>query len=175
MMLAIRAPRPLDHVAAVRRAIAETDALQPVFEVDTLDALVQRSISPQRQIAGIMTVFAGAAAGLALVGLYALVAYGVRQRTREVGLRLALGATPRAVVTRMMGGAMSLVLLGTQAGVGAALAAGAALGKLLFGLPPIDWMTFVAVPMALVAAAGLACYLPARRAARIDPAMALRD
>lgn len=175
MMLAIRAPRPLDHVLAVRRAIAETDPQQPVFEVDTLDTLVHRSITPQRQVAGIMTVFAFAAAGLALVGLYALVAYGVRQRTREVGLRLALGATPRLVVAGMMGGAVKLIVVGTVAGVLAALAAGAALDTLLFGLPSIDWMTFAGVPLALIVAAALASYLPARRAARVDPALALRD
>jgi putative ABC transport system permease protein len=123
----------------------------------------------------VMTVFALAAAALALVGLYALVAYGAKQRTREVGVRLALGATRGDVVKTMMRSAVGLTVAGTCAGLAVAMLAMAGLESMLFGIAPRDPATLTAVPLALVACAALAAYVPARRAARVDPAITLRD
>ncbi len=129
---------------------------------------------PARPPAGILTVFAVLAVVLASVGLYGLVSYSVSQRTREVGIRMSLGADLRAVVLMLMGTGMRLVAWGSAVGMALALVLSRTLRGLLFGIEPLDPVTFLAAPLLLVGVAAVAAYVAARRASHIDPVHALR-
>ena len=120
-------------------------------------------------------MFAGLAAVLAAVGIYGVIAYVVGRRTSEIGLRMALGATPGGITRLVIGEAMSPVTLGLAIGLGVSAVASRALTSLLFGVQPLDPVTFVGVAATLAAIAAAACYLPARSASTVDPADALRD
>ena len=122
----------------------------------------------------VLATFAAIAVVLAAIGLYGVIAYTVAQRTREIGIRTALGARPREVARLVLGQSMRTVALGLVVGVGGALAVSRLLSTLLYGVGATDPLTFVGVTLLLAAVAALASYVPARRAARVDPMVALR-
>jgi putative ABC transport system permease protein len=145
-----------------------------VSRISTLSALAANSIGPQRFGALLLAMFAAAAALLAGIGVYGVMSYSVTQRRHELGVRLALGAQPRDLFALVVGRGLVLTAFGGALGLAGALALGPAVRRLLFGVRPTDPATLVLVPVALGAIALLACSLPGRRAARIDPLEALR-
>jgi predicted permease len=167
------AGEPLDHAAAVREAVAATDASLPLFDVTTLEARTGAAGFLSRMAGAIVGVFGLLALLLATVGIYGVVAHTIRQRTREVGIRVALGADPAAVQRLVLAQGVRLAVLGVTLGVGLALVLTRFLRAQLFGLTSTDPATFLAVAALLGVVAGLACWLPARRATRLDPMVAL--
>ncbi|MEP6995537.1 MAG: ABC transporter permease [Acidobacteriota bacterium] len=175
MFLLVRTNRePLTLVPAVRTQIGKIDADQPVTNFATLESRVTSSASLSRLLTLVLGAFAGLAALMAAVGIYGVMWSSVRQRTTEIGIRMALGAEPRSVVVEVLSAGLRLILAGIGIGLVAALALSRALSGLLFQVRPIDPPTYAAVASLLAAAALFACYLPARRAARVDPMTALR-
>jgi putative ABC transport system permease protein len=171
----IRSSRdPSGLAPAVRAAAREIDPSITIFEVATLPERVGRAIERSRFAGWMMTVFAGLALTLAAVGLYGVVAYTVRRQTREIGVRIALGASRSDVVIMVVRKGMALVLVGIGIGLIAAIALTRLLQTLLFEVSAMDPLTILVVAILLAAVALLACYLPARRAARINPVTALR-
>jgi putative ABC transport system permease protein len=136
-------------------------------------ALLDRDLAPRRFTARLTAGFALLALLLSLIGVYGVMSYVVAQRTREIGIRMALGAARSEVVRMVLGRGLRIVAAGTALGLVAAYAGARAIERQLFGVPAADAMTFVLVPLVLVTVAGLACWVPARRAARVDPAIAL--
>jgi putative ABC transport system permease protein len=175
MFLLARTDRdPLSLVPAIRAQIGRIDADQPVANIATLESRVAGSVSLSRLVTLVLGAFAGLAALMAAVGIYGVMWSSVRQRTTEIGIRMALGAEPRRVVVEVLSSGLRLTLAGIGIGLVAALALSRALSSLLFSVRPTDPATYAAVAMTLAAVALLACYLPARRAARVDPMTALR-
>lgn len=165
-------PRAL--IESVRKAILELDPEQPVSNVRTLEDVVARSVGDRRLTALLLGLFAGAALALAAVGLYGVVAYAVVQRTREIGIRVALGANRQDVVLLMLRQGMILVVVGLGLGLAGAFGLTPLLRNLLYEVKPADPVSFIVVSLLLLAVAFLASWLPARRAARVDPMIALR-
>ncbi len=160
--------------AAVRNVIQTLDPQQSVGEVRTLDSLVGNSIARQRFNALLLAVFAGVALLLSAIGIYGVMTYSVTQRTHELGVRVALGASARDVLKLVLGRGMKLVLAGVGIGLLGALALTRLLKTLLFGVSATDPLTFAVIALSLALVALLACYLPARRATKVDPMVALR-
>jgi putative ABC transport system permease protein len=160
--------------AAVRDAMRSLDPELPIGEVETVDDLLQRATGQPRFRAFLIGAFAVAALVLAAVGLYGLISYSVTQRVPEIGIRLALGATPSQVGTHVVRQGLWLALIGVALGVAGAVAATQLLKGLLFGVSATDPVVYSALATLLLATAALACYIPARRAMRIDPMTALR-
>jgi putative ABC transport system permease protein len=165
---------PTRIAGAARQALLRVDATQPVFEMMPMrQALHERTIGLQ-YLAAIMTVFAALALLLAAVGLYAVISYLVAQRRHEIGLRMALGATGADVMRLTVGQALNLTLIGTAIGLALSVALSRLMEAGLLGIATSDVRVFVVFSAVLIAAAMLAGYLPARRAAQIDPMIALR-
>jgi putative ABC transport system permease protein len=165
---------PAAAEALLRRAVQELDAEVPVTDFASMEEVIARPATSRLFPLGLLGGFAGLALLLAAVGIYAVTGYAVSQRTREIGVRMALGAPRASVVALMLRLASRPVAFGMAAGlVGAALTA-FAMRKLLFGVAPLDVTTFVLVPLFLAAIAFVACWLPARRASKVDPIEALR-
>jgi putative ABC transport system permease protein len=166
------------HPAALadilRREVSRLDRDVAVARISTLSSLAANSIAPQRFGALLLAMFAAAAALLAGIGVYGVMSYAVAQRRHELGVRLALGAQPRDLFALVLGRGLVLTAFGSALGLAGARALGPAIGGLLFGVGPTDPVTLVLVPVGLAAVALLACWLPGRRAARIDPLEALR-
>jgi putative ABC transport system permease protein len=160
---------------AARTAIHEISASIPIYEVSTMSERVGQAIEQSRFASWMMAVFAGLALLLASIGLYGVMSYTVRLRTRELGVRIAIGASPGTVAGEVVGEGMLLVAIGIALGIAASLALTRLLSTLLFGVGAMDPPTFAFVALALAFVALLACYLPARRASRIDPVSALRS
>jgi putative ABC transport system permease protein len=165
---------PLGLVPSARASLAALDREMPMSAIRTMDDVVGRSISQRRFLMTLLGAFAGIAVLLAAIGVYGVLAYVVSQRTQEIGLRLAIGAAPDDVVRLFLREGITLALIGLVAGLAGALAAGRALTTMLFGVTATDPVTFAGVAAALAIAAAGASYLPARRAARVDPMEALR-
>lgn len=165
---------PLALAGPVRRIIREMDPALPMAGVRTLDEIVGQTIARQRFAAMLLVGFSLAALVLASVGIYGVLAYAVSERTREVGIRLAVGADPARIVALILGSGARMAGAGTAIGVFGALALSYLLKTLLFGVSTRDPMTFVAVPLILMTIALMAAWLPARRASKIDPMQALR-
>jgi ABC-type antimicrobial peptide transport system permease subunit len=159
----------------VRSAIASLAPNLPNLDVRLLSDAIDPQLQPYRIGAVLFTAFGLLALGLAAIGLYGVVAYVVAQRTREAGVRIALGAHEGDVVRVMGGQGMRPALMGIVLGVGIALTLTRLIASQLYGVNPADLTTYVAVALLLGAVAALACYLPARRAARVDPVIALRS
>jgi len=161
-------------VGPMRGAIAKIDSALAVADVTTMSQVVADAAAPQRFSTMVLSAFAGGALLLAAVGLYGTLAFGVAQRTREIGVRLALGASRREVLRLVVGQGMSLTLLGLALGIAGAFAVTRLMTGLLYETQPLDVATFASVTGVLAAVALLSCYLPARRAARVEPMAALR-
>ena len=161
--------------AAVRRELGAVDASLPVYGLRTMSERVDASLARRRFSTLLLSLFAALALALGTIGTYGLMAYQVGQGTRELGIRLALGATPGRLLGFVMREGLLLAALGVGAGVGAALLLTRVMRSLLFETSAIDPVTFLCVPGLLLAAALAACYLPARRAAAVDPAASLRS
>jgi putative ABC transport system permease protein len=165
---------PATIAAAARAVLRELDPTVPVYQVATLSSLIDKAGSQQVFVMRLLAGFAIVAVLLAAVGLYGVVAYGVAQRTREVGVRMALGAQRADVTKLVLASGLSLVAIGVAAGLGAAFAATRYLGTLVFGVSPLDPPTFAAAAAVLTVVALAAHWVPIRRALRIDPSTALR-
>jgi putative ABC transport system permease protein len=165
---------PTTAAPALRTVVHQLDPDQPVEEVTTMTAVVSGSVRSDRLIGGLLAGFAAVALTLAAIGFFAVLAAVVTQRTHEIAVRLAIGAQASDVLRLVLGEVVALLLIGIAAGVVAALAATRTLTSLLFGVTPTDPLVFGTVPALLVAVALLASYLPARRAAKVDPMVALR-
>jgi putative ABC transport system permease protein len=165
---------PLNLVSAVRKQVLELDSNVPLDAVQTLDDLVASQVASQRFNAAILSGFAGLAVLLAAVGIYGVMAYAVGQRTHEFGIRMALGAEPGNVLWMVMGQGLRLALLGVALGLVASFGLTRLLTTRLYGVKATDPITFSVVTVVLVAVALLACWIPARRATRVDPVIALR-
>jgi putative ABC transport system permease protein len=168
------AASPAALTAAIRREVQALDPNIPLYQVDTLENAVARSLGTERLTNGLLLAFAFIATLLAVVGIYGVMALGVGQRVNEFGIRLALGAAPRDVLALVLQQGMRLVLLGMAAGLCGALVLTRFLGSLLFHVEAVDPLTFGALALALTVVAAAACYLPARRATATDPLEALR-
>ena len=165
---------PLALAAAARRAVHAIDQNLPVERVATMSALVERSIAGRRSYALLFAVFAGVALALVSVGVYGVMSYSVVRRVQEIGIRMALVARRSEVLKMVVGQGMALAGLGIAAGLGLSLAASRLVASLLYGVGATDALTFAIVTAVLAALALLACWLPARRATRVDPMVALR-
>lgn len=165
---------PLAMASSVRAEVWAIDKDQPVSDIRTMDAIVAEAVARQRFSMLLLGVFAGLALLLSAVGIYGVMSYSVTQRTREIGIRMALGAQRMDVLRMTVGQGLRLVALGVAAGVLAALALTRLMSTLLFGVTATDPLTFCAISLVLLIVAALASYLPALRATRIDPMVALR-
>jgi putative ABC transport system permease protein len=165
---------PVGSADTVRASLRSIDPNVPMSAIESMDTLIDRSMGPRRFNLYLLGAFAAVSLALAAIGLFGVMAYLVAQRTREIGVRLALGATRAEVFRLILGRGMALAAIGAAGGVGAALGLTRVMETLLFSVSRTDPITFVAVPAALIVVAGLACYLPARRAMKVDPVVALR-
>ena len=161
-------------IASVRREVQSVDPNQPIYDVRTLSEIRSQTLAPDRLNLILLTVFAGLATLLAVVGVYGVMSYMVSGRTQEIGIRMALGAQSRDVVRLVVREGMILALAGVALGLGSALALTRLMTTLLFGVKANDPLTFISITILLVAVALLACWVPARRASRVDPMIALR-
>jgi putative ABC transport system permease protein len=159
----------------VRKAVWSVDRDQPMWSVSALEDIVARTQGEPRFLAILLTSFAGIAVLLAGVGIYGVTSYGVAQRTHEIGIRLALGASADRVLREVVGRGVRLALIGAGAGLVAALAMSRLAKAVLFGVTPTDPSALAGAVAVLVCVSVAACYLPARRAARVDPVIALAD
>jgi putative ABC transport system permease protein len=175
MSFVVRSPSDPEGLSVeVRQAVLAADKDQPVFDIQTMESVLARSVAPQRFRMLLLGLFALLALVLAVIGLYGVIAYSVSQRTNEIGVRMALGAERRDVMRMVIGRGIVLAVAGIAVGIGGTLALTRFLSTLLYGIRPTDLATFVVVSLLLGAAALAASYLPARRATKVDPMVALR-
>ena len=175
MTLVMRADDdPAALAASVRSAISALNRDVPVYAVKTMTEQISAALATDRMIAALLSVFGGAALLLAVVGLYGVMAYSVAQRTHEIGVRMALGAQPRDILRLVVGQGLRMILVGAAVGLALAFAATRVVASLLFDLSATDPLAFAGVTLLLALVALLACYVPARRATKVDPMIALR-
>jgi predicted permease len=165
---------PKAQIAAVRSAVHSIEDTLPAQEIKTLGEVVSLQFWPARMLAGLLAVLGAAGLLLASVGVYGVMSYAVAQRTREIGVRMALGAQPRDVLKLIVGQGLGLALAGAAIGLALSAAATRSFASLLYGVSTTDSATFACVALFLIGVALLACYLPARRATKVDPLAALR-
>jgi len=165
---------PSSLAAAMRREIAAVDADLPVYDVRTMNQVIAESVAQRRFTMGLLAIFAFAALCLAALGLYGVLSYAVTQRTREIGLRMALGGRRLDVLRLVVGQGMKMAMIGAGAGLLASLALTRLVKGLLYGVSASDPLTFIAVALLLALVALVACWIPARRATKVDPMIALR-
>jgi len=165
---------PLSLASAVRRRVSESNGEQPVFDVQTMGQIVSDSVAGRRFSMLLLGIFACLALVLATVGIYGVISYTATQRTHEIGIRMALGAERTDVLRLVVGQGLRLSLIGIGAGLAAALGLTRLMSSMLYGVRPTDLVTFAAVSLLLAGVAVLASYVPARRATRVDPIIALR-
>jgi putative ABC transport system permease protein len=165
---------PAGFAAAVRQQVAAIDPDQPVSTIRTMTDVLSESVAQQRFRTMLLAGFAGVALLLAAVGIYGVISYSVTQRTHEIGVRMALGAQRRDVVRLVVRGGLALTLLGVCLGLAGSFALTRVMSGLLFGVSATDPLTYAGITALLTAVAFLACYLPARRATKVDPMVALR-
>jgi putative ABC transport system permease protein len=161
-------------IGAVRREILSVDKEQAVYNVTTLEQLHSETISLQRMFMTMLLAFALVALVLAVVGIYGVMSYAVTQRTQEIGIRMALGARPADVLSLIVKGGMVMALIGVVLGLASALVLTRLMSTLLFGVSATDVTTFAIVSAGLIAVALIACCIPAHRATKVDPLIALR-
>jgi predicted permease len=168
------ATNPHALIPSVRKVVSDLDNNLPLFDVKTQTERIERLLFNERLLARLATLFGVLALSLACLGVYGLLSYEVARRTREIGIRAALGAQNRDVLGLVGRQGLGLVVCGAVLGMAVALGVTRALGSLLFGVQPADPATFIAVCVLLLLVSGAACYIPARRATRVDPMVALR-
>ena len=160
---------------SIRQAVLKVDAGVPAYGIETMDQLIAGSLEQSRFNTFLMSVFAGVALLLAAVGIYGVLSYLVAQRTHEIGIRMALGAQRGDVLRLVIEQGMRLTLIGISVGVVGALSTSRLLSSFLFGIKATDFTTMTSVSCLLIAVAFLASYVPARRAAKVDPMVSLRN
>jgi putative ABC transport system permease protein len=165
---------PQALAGAFRRELQEVDKELPLYDVRTMDQLISRSVSEPRFNMVLLAVFAGLALALASIGVYGVIAYSVEERTREIGIRMAMGAQADDVLKLVLRQGAALIAIGLSLGLAASLALTRVISSFLFGVTATDPATFAGTALALGAVALLACYIPARRATKVDPMVALR-
>ncbi len=165
---------PVQLMGTIRQQVLSADRNQPVYNVRTMEQVITESIASRRFSMMLLTIFACVALLLASVGIYGVMSYSVTQRTHEIGIRMALGASARDVLKMVVGQGMFLVLIGVGIGLVGAFVVTRVMASLLFNVSATDPLTFVGISLLLSLVALLACYLPARRATRVDPMTALR-
>jgi putative ABC transport system permease protein len=165
---------PMSLVSGIQKELRSIDEQQALFQIRTLDEVISNSLAQRRFNSLLMVIFAALAGLLAAVGIYGVIAYSVTQRTHEIGVRLALGAQPLDVLKMVLGQGVKLSLVGIALGLVASFALTRLLSSLLYGVSATDPATFLGIPLLLIALASLATYLPARRATKVDPCVALR-
>jgi len=173
MAIVVRAPEGAVTPAALRRAVARVDATLPVFDLRTMNEVLSRASSGRRFNTLLLSGLGLIGLILAAIGIYGVIAFFVTQRTHEIGVRLALGATKRNVIGLVLGQGATLAAFGVLAGAGASAAATRVLRGLLFQVDALDPLTYVACALVLAAVAIAATLIPARRAARVQPASSL--
>lgn len=165
---------PASMVSAIRNQVLSIDKDQPVSDVMTMEQRLAKSVASSRFVMLLLGIFSILALGLAAVGIYGVMSYLVTQRTQEIGVRMALGAQKRDVLKLVVGKGMALAVIGIAIGLVASLGLTRLMRSLLFEVTPTDWLTFVITSMVLLTVALLACYIPARRATKVEPLIALR-
>jgi ABC-type antimicrobial peptide transport system permease subunit len=165
---------PSSLIAAATKAVHAADPNQPIFEVATMEERLRNSLSTQRANMSLMGVFAALALILATVGIFGVIAYFVNSRLQEIAIRIALGASGRTVVRMVLSHGMALAGAGIAAGIGGALILTRTLGSLVEGIGTNDAVSFIAAALLFAGVAAMACSIPARRASRVDPMVALR-
>jgi putative ABC transport system permease protein len=174
--LAVRTKgEPTAVMPMIRRVVASIDGEQPISDVKTMDEIVDLNVADRQQQMTLLGSFAGLALVLASIGLYGVLSYAVTQRSREIGLRIALGASASSVIRMIVGRGLALTGIGLGIGLVAAWAATRAMKNLLYGVGATDPVTFAAVAGLLSVIALIACWAPARRASRVDPIVVLRE
>jgi putative ABC transport system permease protein len=165
---------PESLLPSARAVVSSLDKNLPLFSIETANDILQGEIASQRFNAALLTAFAVFAVLLAAIGIYGVLAYAVHQRIREVGIRIALGATPPNVLSLILSHGLALAGLGLAAGIAGSFALTRLMGSLLYAVRPTDPLTFIGASLALAFVSLTACYFPARRAMRVDPMVALR-
>jgi ABC-type antimicrobial peptide transport system permease subunit len=173
--LIVRTAGPAERLTAlVRREVQATDPSLPYPEIDPMPQLFADEMRPWRLGSSLFSLFGGLGLLLSAIGLYGVLSYMVSQRTSELGIRVALGAARRDLLALVVGQGLRVTLIGLGVGLVASLAAGKALASLLYGVSPHDPIVFALVAVALLIVTGIASYVPALRATRVDPMVALR-
>jgi putative ABC transport system permease protein len=176
LVLVARTPGdPAALAPSLRAIVREVDPTVALDSVMTMDERVGASLARPRLYAVLLTAFASCAVVIATVGLFGVLSYTTARRTREIGVRTALGARPRDVATLVMRQALGVAIAGAAAGVLLAFVLASSISTLLYGVSTTDPVSFIVAPMVLILAALVACAIPARRAARLDPVKALRS
>ena len=174
-LIARTAQDPASVINALRGAVWSVDKDQPVAFIRTMDQLMEENVADRERPMTLLGIFAGLALILACIGVYGVLAYSVAQRTREIGVRMALGARPLDVTRMILGRGLKLSAIGLVAGAALAGALGILLRSLLFGVTPAAPLVYAGTAASLIVVALAACVIPAQRAARVDPVVALRD
>jgi putative ABC transport system permease protein len=174
MSIAVRSQNSAGLLSSIRAALADVDKSVPMYEVKSMEEMVAESGSLRRLNMWLIGAFAGLALTLAAIGIYGVIAYGVSQRTREIGIRIALGAQPGDVLRLILAQGAKLALAGVIAGLVGAFILSRLMSSLLFGVSPRDLATFSIVPWMVLILVLIGCYIPARRATTVDPVVALR-
>jgi putative ABC transport system permease protein len=165
---------PLSLVGAIKSQIWSVDPMQPIASVETMEQVLSNSIAPRRFNMLLIGVFAAVALALAAIGIYGVISYTVSQRTHEIGIRVAMGARRSDVLKLVVGQGMTPALTGVGVGLAAAFGLTRLMSSLLFGVSPTDGVTFAVIAALLTGVALVACIVPARRATKVDPMIALR-
>ncbi len=165
---------PNQLIASARNQVRSIDPDQPIYNIRTMDEIRGESTAPQRLNLTLLSIFAGVAFVLAMVGIYGVMSYAVTQRTHEIGIRMAIGAQPSDVFRMILGHGMLLTVIGMAAGLLGAFALTRLMATMLFSVKPTDPITFGGVALLLFAIALIACYIPGRRATKVDPVNSLR-
>jgi len=161
-------------ISSARSAVKAIDPDQPIYSPRTMDEIRAESVAPERLNLTLLSLFAGIALVLAIVGIYGVMSYSVTQRTHEIGIRMAIGARPVDVFKMILGHGMKLALIGVALGLVGAFALTRLMATMLFGVKPTDAPTFAGISVLLISVALLACYLPGRRATKVQPTISLR-
>jgi ABC-type antimicrobial peptide transport system permease subunit len=165
---------PLTLTSSARQAVRQLDPQLAITNIRSMEQLLDYSVAQQRFMMLLLTVFGAVALSLAAIGIYGIMSYAVKRRTREIGIRMALGGSPRDVVRLVVGQGMQLAVIGLGVGLLAAMAATKLMTDMLFGITPRDPVTFGTIAVLLAGVAMIASWIPARRAVQTDPTTALR-